>query len=438
MKSSRRLLLLLSILILGLVVLPAAAESQLLQPAQAKITDLDSSIPVWERNANTTKRLTLTVAILAVIVTLLQPLGAGKELPTRGGPKSVKPRWVPVATGIIGAVVAITTAVLDKGFSADHRGYRKAVVSANDLKSRLQTQIAIFNESPDLIDSPGDAAEAKAQRHARRLEFLNKNIEPLLREISSLTISLAANRPVAPFGVLNAAELRMSGSIATESTGACNTLWQSQELSYNAAVEKMAFRLRAWSRQPNAALEPLRDYVKKYADRSQSRAEPDKRSGMQQFKTTLNLSPLFLNWNAAGPFFRPQPAMGSPTGPVLARGTATGSASAGSRQAVIVPVLAPNSRDGHFQFSFLIDRPAGAAPRLLLQSMEIYEDGSPLTTAWRFVITVDGQPVMEVPTQRFDDSARPTRCRLDADAGLTVPLPPSSGVYRIDVAGYRP
>ena len=158
---------------------------------------------------------------------------------------------------------------------------------------------------------------------------------------------------------------------------------------------------------------------------------------MQVFSTKLVLSPLFLNWNAARPFFRSQAAPAPAAAVAQARGSATVRAGAGGNQPVEVRVRAPNPRAGDFLFNLSVDPQRDGTPRLTLQSFDIYEDGSALVAPWRFVISVNGRQAIEFPTLGFDDSAKPTRCRLGSEDTLVGTLPPSSGVYRIEVAGYK-
>ena len=443
MRPSRCILLLLAALILTSVISTAAEESPLLKPAVAKIDELSSTIPVWERNAAITRFLAIAIAIMAAIVVFLQAIAATKTPEKPAGPAELGPakmpahRWIAAVSGLFSLAVAVTTAVLDKGFPADYRGYGRAVITANDLKTELEMQVAIFRADPNLADRADDTAEIREERHKARLTFLAGSIEPLLKKASEVKSQLAALLPLGGLGVVYAAEMQSAGSIWTESTAACNALWQAQELSYAAAVEKMALRLRRWANQPDAPLEPLRDYVRKYAEKSQSRAVAEKETGMQTFSTKLVLSPLFLNWNAARPFFRSQ-AVPTPAAAVAqARGTATVQTGAGGSQAVDVRVRAPNPRAGDFLFTLSVEPQRDGAPRLMLQSFDIYEDGSALVTPWRFVISIDGRQAIELPTLGFDDSAKPTRCRLGPEDSLVGTLPPSSGTYKIEVTGYK-
>ncbi|MGH9662070.1 MAG: hypothetical protein ACRD96_26210 [Bryobacteraceae bacterium] len=394
-----------------LLILPLALAQDpgklLLQPAERKIAELQASIPGWSRNAGVTLTLTLVIGVAGFVSAFLQ---------------AMKPAWDRKATAMIGLVVGITTFAMEKAFVADHRGYRAAAATAKTLIERIETQITLYSQSPELVDTPGESPDQFRDRHVRRLEFFKSRLEPLLGEITALELRMAS---LFPLPVVYAADKSPGPSASAD--GVCNILWQAQELSYNAAVDRLADQLKS-SAGPVSA-ESLREYVRRFATRYQTRRPPEK-TGLIRFTTQLRLDPLFASAGAMRPYLMVAPQQAAP--PVAPARLESKPTFVSGARPIEIPLVAPKPSDGHFQFLVSVDKSV-----LVLESLAIHQDSSAGSTRWGFVILANDKQVLEIPIQRFDDSARPTRCQLNPDSGWRAKLPPAAQ-YKVQIVGFKP
>jgi hypothetical protein len=74
-----------------------------------------------------------------------------------------------------------------------------------------------------------------------------------------------------------------------------------------------------------------------------------------------------------------------------------------------------------------------------IESVEIHQDASGGSTRWSFdVLDGKGNRVLSIPTQRWDDSGRPTRCSLDPNAGYEGSVALVGGKVEIAIVGLKP
>ena len=224
---------------------------------------------------------------------------------------------------------------------------------------------------------------------------------------------------------------------------------QAEENSRAAATEGLVTEL---GRVLGGAITPvqrdrLRDFSSRYAVSTQSATQS---GGSSVFRTTLTLSPTFSNRSvlssvsASGGSLRDvrleqigalrKRALAKPKSDTgFIEGTAVLPLNGGT-----VAVRAPDASRGSFVFTFSTSQAGNDTIRVAPTAIDVRQDGSAGATRWSFDVLVDGNLVIRIPSQRWDDQGRPTRCSLDPIAGFEATVPAKGTTVAVTVVGVKP
>jgi hypothetical protein len=382
------------------------------------------SVPTWQSSANRYERIASAVFILGLLT-------AGLQLE-----RLRKQKGMIAAVAIIGLAVSGLTGWMERGFAADHKGYRKAVLQVERIVCQLKPQMNLFLDKFARTASVTDP-EAAVQVAEAKLSFINEKILPLSNRLSELETNLVAYSYGSPFGLTAYAEA--SSSWSGTGIGQCNVLTQSEENSSIAANE----RLVAMLAEKNAGTDrnALREFVAQYSTRTQYQ---DK----QQFRTTVALNPTFANPKILTPYLDAKRRSVTPVSTPAPLSGVKSKLPAWPNQEVTHYLettatvdskgitLRKDPKDGWFVFRFATV-PDKAGRRVRLQSVNIVEDASQDSTRWSFYVLHDGKVIMELPLQRWNDAGQPTTCTMDPAAWLSTPLPNRNDPVRLTVIGLK-
>ena len=412
--------------------LSPADKEQFLAPVKDHVRAIENQIPQWESTARLQFRISAGVFFLGLVIAALQ-------LWTRS--------WTKTAVAVVGLAVSGMTGWLSQGFPADRRAYLDSIIETRARIREIQTQMDVYRSNRDLIDA------------VAMLNFISEKIAPIEAKLTETEKKLVAlTVPMSKPLMVYAAETAPLGSV--QGFGECNSLWQAQENSQAAAVEKMVSLLVS---SASLSLEPgdrdlLRTYVSRYGTKAQVRLEQFQQgppSGTQRFQTRLALSATYLSPFAVKSFLQSERAR---KGKKLTREDQTQSI----RQQVrirrpnmdvdgflehtftlplkggSVRLEASNPKDGSFVFFFDVAPAAPGSARVSLKSVEIHQDASGGSTRWSFDVLSGSKVIISLPTQRWDDSERPTTCVIDPEAGFSGTAGVSNDAVQLTLVGLKP
>jgi hypothetical protein len=412
-----------------------AEEDELLAQVLSHVARVEAQIPRWQSAANQYQLLSAIVFALGLAISALQLL-------TR--------KWTKTAVAAIGLAISGLTGWLEKGFPGDHRAYRASVLEAQDTLQKLGTQIAFYRQDPDLATIRD------------KLQFLKENVEPLEARLTGIEKTLVASVSPqlwvpAPFRteVAFAQGVDAGRPFTVQGMGECTSLSQARENSGQAAVDKLVSLVAQRLKRPvsSADRDLLRQYVADYATRTQAQLRGA--AGQSRVQTTLTLAPTYaasyaleasLKEGRAGLGAQPTPeeqirsirqrfAKGASTTDVDGFLETTVKLQPGS---TTVPLRATNAKNGSFRFGLSVTTDRGAGARVSLESVEIHQDASGGSTRWRFdLLDRQGNRILAIPTQRWDDSGRPTKCSFDPGAGYAGATQ-FAGTVEVTLVGLKP
>jgi hypothetical protein len=412
----------------------------LLDDTKARIQNTENVLPMWESAASWHWRVSVGVMLLGLLSSALAAIKAlkrqgNKPRGRRAAVAEDKALSVPVVAAIlIGLAVTGLTWWLQNGFAADRRGYRKAIIQATGVIGQIKTRMEVYR-SRSFDKVPDDL-----------LNYLSTEITPLADKLQALQENLVA-QAVMPLGTTVYAQGLREVFSAT-GTGGCNLLAQAEEQSRVAAVEKLVASLSkdAALGVTSANRDTLREYVAKYATRSQS-------GNLDKFQTTLTLNPTFTNPRVLGPFLQSGKSTASVSREqridVIRRQVSSSNPNAEvdgfletsatiPPQGGVVTLQARDRKKGSFVFTFSMDPTGQGTARLALRGIEINEDASGGSTRWSFEVLSGGTIILSLPVQRWDDSAKPTKCSFDADAGFFATVKSSTSGVPLTIVGLKP
>jgi hypothetical protein len=440
MMSSARCLarvILFACFLLPLTETASADEDKLLAPVLEHMARVEAAIPKWESAANRYQTLSAMVFALGLVTLALQ-------LWTRP--------WTKAVVAAVGVAVSGLTGWLEKGFPADHRAHRAAVLEAQDALKNLRMQVEVYRADPDLED-----ATVKA-----RLEFIKANIEPLATKLSGLEKTLVASAapnwlpPPLRTEVAFAHAADYGAGLSAQGAGECSSLWQARENSTQAALERLATLVGQRLKRDTSTVERalLREYVAAFASRRQEQGKASG-AGLYRVQTSLTLAPTYASAYAVEASLEDDKARAGPQAAAeeTIRSIRKRFATAGSSPEVdgfleasaslppgpaSMTLKAKDPRNGFFRFGLRVTATRGGA-RVAIESVEIHQDASGGSTRWSFdVLDGKGNRVLSIPTQRWDDSGRPTRCSLDPNAGYEGSVALVGGKVEIAIVGLKP
>ena len=394
-----------------------------------EIKEVRAAIPALSAHRQWTLGIAGAIFFLGLILGLVEKTRHENEERPR-----TRFRWKSWAIIAIGILISCLTWWLNNGFKGDHRAYERAAIQADDLYKRMLTQSSVF-----------------ASRNFKDLEdmntFLQKSYEPLQNEWNGLKKDVLGVSPLIP--ALAIVRAGANPQWAATGIGDCNVLSQSEANSRIAATEILAGNLRRAVSAPFEDLQRLRTFAAKYGSVSQYRDGKG-----TAFRTEMTLSSLFArqagitSYLAAGRQTQVQTASmeGRPNPPRQTSATKLGTQERDGfiERAVLIPLgggpvilKAADSKNGWFVFHFNVSARKSPTATITLRSVEIHQGGSVGSTRWSFEFLSNGNRVLSLPEQRWDDSARPTRCAIDPNAGFSGQATAGKSGIELTAVGIR-
>ncbi|MDE3166624.1 MAG: hypothetical protein KGN36_12535 [Acidobacteriota bacterium] len=434
-------------------------KETLLKPTLAAVARVAEQIPTWQSAAVRYRIIAVAIFLIGLLTSALsrvsvcapEPAAApdAEPPPHPGPPKHAA--LVANAVFVLGLVVSGLTTWLNQGFATDRKGYLKSVDAAANKICEIQTQINLFR-AQSFETLPDE------------LSFISKNIAPLNQDLSSIQDPLLAYVPLPSATAYaqsrNAAQYAVQ-TVTGYGNGACTYLPQAQENARQEALDSLVASLAA-----RLTLDPsgadrliLRNYAARYGSRSE-RQMSGKAADLRYIDATVSLIGTFADPEVVRLYLSrgeqdPPPTLDAEAiAAVRARFTRRNLRLAPPSgflegSAVLYP-RAPNSgaevvlsrpgavRVPAFRFHFVLDRGARKQPGLTLDTVEVLDDGADGSAQWSFAVLVEGQIVISLPEQQWDDRGHPTRCIMGRAYSYGASLPPRSGEVRLTVVGMTP
>ena len=278
--------------------------------------------------------------------------------------------------------------------------------------------------------------------------FIQKSYEPLQTEWKGLKKDvLGVSRAIPALAIVQAGA---NPQWEATGTGDCNLLSQAETNSRVAATEILAGKIRREVSAPFEDLQRLRAFAAKYGSVSQYRDGKG-----TAFRTELTLSSLFSrqaginSYLAAGRQIQAkQASVEERPNPLQQKDTKKNAPQERDgfiERAVVIPLgggpvilKAADPKNGWFVFHFNVSAGKSPTATVTLRAVDIHQDGSGGSTRWSFDFLSNGNRVFSLPEQRWDDSARPTRCTIDPNAGFSGQAAVGKSGVELTAIGIKP
>jgi len=396
------------------------------------IKEVRAAIPALSAQRQWTLWIAGAIFLLGLILGLVEKSRSENEeepkTPGVAAPEARwRRRWKSDAIIAMGILISCLTWWLNNGFKGDHRAYERAVLQADDLHKRMSTQASVF-------------ASRNFKETDDMYTFILKSYEPLQNEWKGLKKDVLGVSPVLPALAI----VQAGGNpqwATTTGTGDCNLISQAEANSRVAATEILAGNIRRAVSAPFEDLQRLRAFAAKYGSVSQYRDGKG-----TTFRTELTLSSLFSRQAGITSYL----AAGRQAQATQASAEDRPYAGAQERdgfikRAAFIPLgggamimKAADPKNGWFVFHFNVSAGKSSMVTVTLRSVEIHQDASLGSTRWSFEFLNNGNRVLSLPEQRWDDSARPTLCTIDPNAGFSGQAAVGTSGVELTAVGIKP